>query len=156
MNPKRTQALLSGQTAISTKVYNCVPIESAWTTAQIHGELRRQGVNRDPRTVRGCLSSLLEDGLVREPIADHYIRTPVRDKTKLAVVPASNQEEVTMAVPEVKQRTPIDILTDLSLKARELTRAIEQAAVDIEEQFNFNTEENKKLKQLQQLLKNLV
>jgi hypothetical protein len=157
MNPKRAQSLQAGLTSVSAKVYNCVPIETEWTAAQIQSELFRQGVNRDRRVVEGCLANLLADSLIREPHPGVFTRTIVREKGKLSIVaPVEEFADTTpVTIKEEEMRTPIDILTDLTVMARNLVQAIEAAAIEIEEQFNSNSEETKKLKQLQQLLKSL-
>lgn len=71
---------LAQQTAIARKVYQAIPIEEAWTHIEIYREfVRLHGTSVEVRTVGGCVSSLVDSGLVRQVQRDRYRREPVKE-----------------------------------------------------------------------------
>ena len=81
MTPGKLQKILQGQTALARKVFEVVPIKEAWPASQIRHSLKEvERSNADLHTVRGCLATLREIGLVREPepgcFQRHAVRTP--------------------------------------------------------------------------------
>lgn len=68
MTPSKLNSLLQGQTNLARKVFEVVPIREAWPAIQIRNALKEvERSNADLRVVRGCLATLREIGLVREP-----------------------------------------------------------------------------------------
>lgn len=64
---------LASQSAIARKVLSVVPIAEAWTRQQIHTELHRAtSATIDGRTIDGCLRSLEECGLAKQPSPGRY------------------------------------------------------------------------------------
>lgn len=67
MNQNKIDRKLGGVTKVAHKVYDCVPRQDAWTANQVMQELKRQGYQYSISSTAGCLKSLIETGLVREP-----------------------------------------------------------------------------------------
>jgi hypothetical protein len=162
MSQARFQAMYSGMSTIARKVYDAVPIAAHWNPGQVVGELSRTGSNIEYRTVAGCLSSLIDAGLVQEPVKGYFCREPVREKLpppkKDPMKPTAPAPAVTPAAPT----SPLDRLGALSVRVagmaqslKELASDIGDAAIDIEAQIETSQADMHKLKQLQAILKSL-
>ncbi|MCA8430054.1 hypothetical protein [Burkholderia seminalis] len=162
MTPAKYQAALSGQSAIAKKVLEMVPIQEAWSRAEIAGHLLRVTKSSpDPAVIEGCLGRLKDSGLIREPSRGRYQRVEVREREVLQV--PVQKSEITIAPPEVQAALPIEILAKLSERARSLATElvmlasdIETAALTIEQDNAENAANLEKLRQFQSLLKSLA
>jgi len=165
MNAARLAELENGITAAAKKVLDVVPITEAWAGKQIHLELTRQGRSVDRSHVDGCLQSLKERGLVREPDVGMWIRVSAKPKPKpnLSSVPPVNPSIMAQADAAEKAATdPLDRLAalaqslrDLSKMANNLANEIEAAALDVDARIQAASADGAKLRQLQALLKGL-
>lgn len=177
MTPGKLQKILQGQTALARKVFEVVPIKEAWPASQIRHSLKEvERSNADLHTVRGCLATLREIGLVREPepgcFQRHAVRTPqptpkkeVITMQKAAVAPQIAQPAApASATPASK--SPLEILgnlssqiaalaDDFSTRLKQLAAQVEEAALTIEQEQEGNAQSLEKLKQLQSILKSL-
>lgn len=177
MTPGKINKILQGQTALARKVFEVVPIKEAWPASQIRRSLKEvERSNADLHTVRGCLATLREIGLVREPepgcFQRHAIRTPqptpqkeIITMHKTAVAPQAVQSAApASAAPASK--SPLEILgnlssqitalaDDFSTRLKQLAAQVEEAALTIEQEQEGNAQSLEKLKQLQSILKSL-
>lgn len=155
MSAAKFQGEYNGLTAVAKKVYDAVPAMEEWGSARIQVELKRVGVAMDARQVNGCLDSLVRSGLVREPKPGMFIRQYVKDAPMRPVLVKSGPVEKTTAEEPMPEEAPIDKLSGLSSKLREIADAIDTAAIEIADRISSESEETAKLRQLQRLLKEI-
>lgn len=160
MTPARLNELTRHITQTARKVLNATPIQEPWHSHAISNEMVRAGVQMSPKTVLGCLSSLKEDGLVKEPRAGWFVRveasrTPITLITEEPTMPAP-KTTITAAAASATTKTPFDRLADLALDARSLASKIEDVALEIEQAMQKSTGEAAALHQLKALLKGLA
>lgn len=167
MTPSRYQANLNGQTSVARKVFELVPIKEAWTALEIVAALNRATKSSmDFKVLQGCLNTLKESGLVREPKRGHFQRVEVKEKAEEKMVDFNARPIVTprlpVSAPSVPAKTPIEILSEISgrlvgvnAEIKRIASDIETAALVIEEGMAANEENLGKLRQLQSILKSL-
>lgn len=178
MTPSKFQLILNGQTNTAKKVYQAVPMQEAWSSARIHQELLRinEGGGRDIRVTAGCLKALKEAGLLKEPERGEYMRLDIRTPRPPRMVTFADQEQQqetieVQAMPIIainptktqQKPSPMELLAALASRSKELGRLassleadIEAAAITIEDYIANEAANSAKLKQLQELLKNLA
>lgn len=146
MRHSRFQQIASGLSSIALKVYEAVPINEAWTAPQINGELRRKGITKPGDIVEGCLSNLVDNGLVLERPTGTFRRVEVREPEKkpMAVV-------TPIAAPAPVD--PLHVLGALSQRVRQLADEIDTIALQVDGMFAAVAKDSEKLRQLQNLLK---
>lgn len=137
----RLRILLDRQSSIARKIYNCVPASESWTYSQVEAELYRNHVQVDQRVLRGCLASLLDDGLIKSS-GEKFQRIQVGEKQVAAA-------KTNVPVPSVN---PLDELSDIASVLVQLSKRIENLALSIEERSVDNDEEMKKLRTLKDAL----
>lgn len=177
MNAARFHSLLSGQPAVAKRVFDAVPIAELWQTIDIYNELRRAGKARDVKSVEGCLNRLKESGLVLEPIRGHWRRVKVHeiDKPTPSTTPDpeptmnTTPNPIPVPVKPVKPTTAqpvpakpvcaLDYLAPLAARVnkmaadlKELSSAIETAALEIEQHVSDSATAAQTLAQLRTLL----
>jgi hypothetical protein len=181
INSARFNSIFQGITAIAQRVYQAVPISEAWNYQAIHGELVRTGAARELTVVRGCLSSLVNSGLVSETEPGKFIRVKVRGKTIHLSDLRDEFKPVTQKEPEVANEKPVvtapiaplafpstgrvegqsptDKLAWLAARVatmgsqlKELAADIENATLDVEEALVAKDAQMAKYKQLKALL----
>jgi hypothetical protein len=156
----RLRILENQQTGVAKKVYGAVPIAEAWPSKAIVMELTRQGQVRDFSIIEGCLNTLKEIGLIKEPSPGHFQRVkpkaePMSTKPLNPVIPPNSSIK-----PEPVE--PVDRLAAIGTKLRGLSQMfidladdIDEAALAFEEKASGNDEELAKLRQLKNVLKSL-
>lgn len=149
MNNARLARVEANQTATAKKVLECVPISQPWSKHQIVSEVLRGGTRLDPHMIAGCLGSLTDDGLIKEPMRGHYQRIRIEPKEPLKVVkpephPDSGPE------PDI-----LDQFIDIAARMRSIADDIEKLGLKVETSKHDNDEELTKLRQLKNLLKGL-
>lgn len=163
MSTKSLLSELQGMSAVATKVYHAVPINEQWSSEQIHSELIRQGHSHSKKITQGCLSSLKDAGLIREPSQGAFTKDPLQAKERNA--PKHEKQkgvEVATATVAPPTQCPIDRLTALATHVRDIQKMVAKVADDIEavafeiiERDQDTDAEMSKLKQLKQLLKDI-
>lgn len=162
----RQQQLLAGQSAISRKVFEIVPIQEAWTYPDIYNALRAKSVGVESRSVHRCLFELRDIGLIREARSGYFQRSPISIKSKSEPVmsqPASN----TVVAIKKSEIGALDALAALSgevitlsdeigQRMKKLAARIEEVALSVAAEQESNAEALGKLKQLQSLLKGMA
>ena len=161
MNEAKFQSVFRNVSDQAKKVYSAVPITEPWTSAQVMTELGRLNKTTEQRVVLGCLASLKELGLVKEPSIGLWIRTEVRTKQIHAILPykikdiepeevieATQPVETIMkpkketAVPPINTQpvaqkadpnvTPLERIGGLSQQVLTIIQSLHQLAADIE------------------------
>lgn len=158
----RHKQLYNSLTQVAAKVYDAVPLQEPWTKQQVISELTRCGTVRNIQTIEGCLNSLKNHGLIKEPKVGLFVRVPYKTEPVQVKTPENTMAQSAPATPDTKQRSPIDTLTQLTSRVsaaigqlKTLASEIEDAALEIEEQFRANEEEMQRFQQLKTLLKNI-
>lgn len=172
MNNARILSVENNLTGMGKKVLECVPQAETWTAAQIIAEVRRKGSGADCRVVGQTINELLRSGVIREPKRGEFVR--VSQKPKLASVKA---DPIAEPVPFVKDDLPdpapikttpnevadpmskvIEIaasMRELAKSATQIADEIESVALEMEGRIEKMHADTNKLRQLQDLLKNL-
>ncbi len=154
MNQQKFDQVHRGLSEQAKKVYDCIPIAESWTPAQIMGELHRRSVSLgDFRVVMGCVNLMLDAGIVVEASRGLFKRETIRPKQEQVTKP---KKEI-----EVKQQTPVaaidplDRLSSIASRLRDLATDMENAAIELAGQAEKNETETAKMRQLQAILKSL-
>lgn len=108
-------------------------MKDPWSTHQILAELRRVGRNVDASVIGGCIKTLINQGLVKEPKSGLYIRVEIRQPIKVEIPTFTAVAEKRDAERPAAQAEPIDRLADLSARARRLAEEVSALASDIED-----------------------
>lgn len=178
MNHARKVSLISGLSGIAKKVFDAVPLGEEWSAGQIGSEVHRTGTAIDMKTLQGCLGSLVNQKLIKETSPGSFTR---RERAVIQIVKTEPEyftkpkEAPVLTVTAEKNNqpkdkaAPIDVIGDIAknmalvisqvnmaiTNLNKLKGDIEEAAIIIEEQFAESEKRSEKLKQLQELLKNL-
>ena len=165
MNQQKFDQIYRGLSEQAKKVYDCIPIAESWTPAQIMGELHRRSVSLgDFRVVMGCVNSMLDAGIVVEVSRGLFKREVIRPKCdqKEQVVKPQKELEMKQVTMENAQKPlavsiigPIERLSLLASRLRDLATDMENSAIELAEQAEKNDSETAKMRQLQALLKSL-
>ena len=161
MNEARFSSIHRGLSSVAQKVYAAVPIADEWAIEAVRRELTRKGHSIDLHTIRGCMSTLVDSGLVAEPSRGTFSRVAIKEAYKAPTEPKAVKEAKQPEKAMPKQGA-IDKLTALSARVRTAMSAmktladdIDNAALEIEANILEAGEDAQKYKQLQALLKGL-
>jgi len=169
MNANKLARIESGLNTMARKVLEAVPMQEAWTKAQIAVELRRLGCGAARDVLEGCLATLTDSGLVKEPQRGSFIRVAVRQITPTAPATPTTPEEPAVqtnirpiaaaAANDAPAGTSgADTLTRLANLGALLRRAADECdaiALDVETRVQAAGQDGEKLRQLQALLKSI-
>lgn len=160
MTPEKQKQKLTGQSGIAQKAFQFVPIGEDWTPIQIAAALHQATGSRiDAHTLRGCLMTMVDAGLVRATASGTFQRAAVSSPN-----PVNQPKKTEKAKPEMtisaKTEKPaesaLDLLAGIARKLRDVANDIETAALAIEEGKAQTDQEAAKFKQLQALLKGMA
>ncbi|WP_157669301.1 hypothetical protein [Chitinibacter sp. GC72] len=155
MQRARFESIYRGLSNIARKVYDAVPIGDAWSKALITQEIRRvTKTSTDARVIDGCLSSLVENGLVREPTRGAFVRVKVVGGLGSLKVSSSPEVE-NMAVKSEKVEKLSLRLAGLVTTLTSVAEEIESISIEVDAQLSAVGDELGKLRQLKSLLKDL-
>jgi hypothetical protein len=157
MNKSRFNAIHGGLSSLSKKVYAAVPLTEAWSSEKICSEYRRVNGSPQPKkSIEGMLNILVESGLVVETTSGNFVRIRIKE-------PAIKEKTAMPSPVAQKNANPLDLLTALAERAKNISVEAAQLKVDIEnsalyiaEKFQGSEEKSRKLTQLQELLKGLT
>lgn len=173
MNAAKLTRLEGGLTTVARKVLDAVPIQEPWEKQTIVMELRRTGVATSVDIIEGCLRSLKDRGLVKEPRSGFFVRPKFRpaaaandDDLDDAGAPTPPPTTTTKAPPVRTTLTvsppattePANTLTrlaDLASSLRKTADEVDAIAIDVEERIAVIEKDGEKLRQLQALLKSI-
>lgn len=162
----RQLQLLAGQSAISRKVFEIVPIQEAWSYPDIYNALRATSVGVESRSVQRCLFELRDIGLVRETKSGYFQRSPTAIKSPSEPVMTKPASSTVVAIKKAEVGA-LDALAALSgevtgladeigQRMKKLAARIEEVALSVAAEQEGNAEALGKLKQLQSLLKGIA
>lgn len=162
MTPEKQKQKLSGQSGIAQKAFQFVPIGEDWTPIQIAAALHQATGSRiDAHTLRGCLMTMVDAGLVRATASGTFQRAAVSSPNPVSQPKKTEKAKPAMTTPvaataEKPAASAIDLLAGIAQKLRDLAQDIETAALAIEEGQAKTDQEAAKFKQLQALLKGMA
>ena len=156
---KTIKSTLDNLNGAMKHVFMATPVQDQWSVTQIMSELTRSGRTYSHSSVTGCLNALRERKLIKENQGS-YTRTlkesiPTIENKALSynhTAPAIIEEPLMSS----HKKAPLELLAELSAKARELAEALDNAALEIEQSFQNSEAQTVKLKQLQSLLKDIA
>lgn len=156
MNSARMKSLEEGLTGISRKIFEATPIAEAWTPHQISAEfIRRTGSHPDMKTLRGCLDSLCESGLVKESHGQLFQRVVIREK--LATIKLVKDEPTILnKETNIKTGNEDDVLgfmSHIGHKMRAMADEIDEAALKVQERLSKKDKHSAALAQLKEMLR---
>lgn len=154
MNQLQQQQKLAGQTTLANKVFQCVPISEPWGISQISGEFGRTlGRVAEHTTLRGCLTSLAEAGLIKSSQKNTlFQRVPVKAE-KPTIIKKEEVMTTPANKPQASTESVLDLFGDIAKKIRSIADDIDAAALKIEEASQSNAQKLAMLDQLKVLLK---
>lgn len=169
MQAAKMERIEKSVSGIARKVLDAVPLTETWPASKIIGEMvRMTSSSPDFKIVMGCLSTLVDQGLVREPKKGEFQR--IKPRPALAVAPPAPSDAPAepapapvAAVAEVAAPTePIDRLAALASTLKELServaamaKDVEDVAISVEERIQTIHADTEKMRQLQALLKSI-
>lgn len=159
MTPARRDQILAGQTNVARKVYEAVTADPSASSnpAQVATQLKATtGAGCDIHTLRGCLKSLKEGGLIREVVPGSFRQTQVKEQKPMSTPKAAPARATS-------KPSAIEALGGLAAKVREaagvlgkIADEIDTVAIGIDELSAADREELKKLRQMRDSFKSLM
>lgn len=151
-----------GLNSVAKKVYEATPMAEPWTIQQIYGEIVRLGISLEHRAVHGALGAMAEKGLLREKPKGSFQREAIKP-------PAPKPEPTTMEIAMTKiapaatiTTTPLERFEALAARVgrlaqevSDLSEAINDAVIDLQDEQEKGSDEMQKLRQLKALLQGL-
>ena len=163
MNAKKFESTYQGLTSIAKKVFDVCPIAEPWPINKIVSEMARQGSNQDHRVVLGAIRDLCGRKLVHEVSTGMYQRIKIEAKpiekksmTESAPTPKAKPADVVAIKATPKKKGPMELLAELASKARQFAEELDNAALEIEQEFQNSEAKSEQLKQLKSLLKGIA
>lgn len=160
MNTTREQRLLEGQRTNAQQLYEYVPIKEAWTVNQITQAFKQHKKNIEPRIVHGCLRSLEEAKLIKQPKPGLYQRTETRKRqpvklngTEKPTIVVNNKSPSKKEDLSTRMTNVLDGMEALSTMAKELSDELESIMINIQETIEEARVKAERFDRLQQLLK---
>lgn len=160
MDSQVFKSKIDGQSAIAKKIFEIVPIQgpqnAQWIASALRGATHRPA---DLNILKGCLNTLKEAGLIREPKPGYFQRDPK---------PVAEQKEATQEFTVADDVLPasLTLLERIAMQAARLRAGglvlldvadeLETIAIEVEEQKKGDSEAAEKLRTLQSVLKGLV
>ena len=167
MNANKLARIESGLNSMAKKVLEAVPIQECWTKSQIGVELRRLGCGAARDVIDGCLSTLADNGLIKEPERGSFIRVgarqPISTPAPKEPTPVTSSTRTTANEPpatstSTSTSTSADTLTRLANLGALLRRAADECdaiALEAEARIQAAGKEGENLRKLQALLKEI-
>lgn len=164
MNYAKYLQLVEGQSSIAQKVLTVVPFAEEWDSRQIRSELFRVTHSApDLRVVEGCLSKLVEAGLVKRLARELYRRTTIPPKPPAAPPMPKSQPGPDPEPSVVREKPPIDSSLDklanaaaalrgLAFQFNRIATDIEDAALLAQQQIQDERKKSERFHQLKRLL----
>lgn len=162
----RLQQLLSGQSSIARKVFLHVPIQECWSAHDIHATaLVANATSVSAHAVRRALCELRDAGIIREPLGGRFQRDAftIKPKSEQAMPKPVSESVVLIKKPEVQaldalaglSAEVVGLADEISTRLKVLAVRIEEVALSVEAEREGNATATAKLKQLQNLLKEI-
>jgi hypothetical protein len=167
MNEFRLKEILRNIPLIAGRVYESTPISEFWDAGAIAREYQRRFVTKQATSaINGILNTLIDHGLVYEPLPGKYMRVAVKKK-KPQLEMQDKAIMNTTVQPGKSGANPMDILMpfaeralDIAKRQSQLTSDVaqfkadfENAVIDIATMFQAHEKAAEKFNQLQSLFK---
>ncbi|WP_155947209.1 hypothetical protein [Pseudacidovorax intermedius] len=156
MNANKLARIESGLNTMASKVLDAVPIQQAWSKAQIASELHRTGCGASRDVVDGCLGTLKDRGAIKEPKPGHFQRVaarPITTAANEAMTPATIHPIEPAAAPSSDDT--LSRLANLGALLRRAADECDALGLEVEERVKDAGKDGAKLRQLQAILKGL-
>ncbi|NVM91099.1 hypothetical protein FHT32_004763 [Variovorax sp. SG517] len=159
MNAAKLARIESGLNSMAKKVLAAVPIQTPWSKEQIVSELRRAGATVDRAVVDGCLITLCERGVVKEPARGTFVRVIARlitqateefNEVSINARPAAAALQPQPPAPE--REDSLSRLANVAALLRRAADEIDGIALDVEARVQAAGKEGETLRQLKALL----
>ena len=175
MKQKTLDRALASMTPTAKKVYEAVPINEPWEISKIVSEVQRLKHNFPYKIISGCLNTLKQASLLKEPKKGQFIRTRGSQPVKVQVLDPQTPAVVTLPAaaptktitikpkePAMAKRDPMDIISGLTEKMRsiatsmtELADEFDDVACELSESVTMSQKDADRLKLLKGLLKDI-
>lgn len=163
MTPAKQEILMQGQTGIAKKVYECVPVQESWTSFQVMAALRNMtGSTPDSRIVSGCLTTLVDSGLIKKTGRDQFQRIAVEAKQKTQEPKMAEPAQQMEITPEPKRVSPLEMLGELATEIvgmaghlKRLAARVEDVALAVEQERESSAKSMEQYRQLRALIKTM-
>lgn len=171
MNAAKLARLESGLNAMAKKVLEAIPIQEPWSKDQITLEMRRTGSGCAQNVIEGCLATIVDKGLAKEPRRGFFIRVTAKTVDADEPIDASADglpanQEIMPALRRVDPPQPVapedtgkpdtlGRLANLAVLLRRAADELEAIAMDVEERVAEVGRDGEKLRRLQMLLKDI-
>lgn len=171
MNAKKFDSKFNGLTSLAKKVYEAMPINEGWNVSQILAEIARNGGTcPDHKTTLRICQELAESGMAIVTLTKgrgdgffkrvHIPKTqPPQQEPVMAEptpAPKAKPADILTLKPAPKKKGPMELLADLASKARQFAEELDNAALEIEQEFQNSEAKSEQLKQLKSLLKGIT
>ncbi|KJH75334.1 hypothetical protein [Pseudomonas sp. ES3-33] len=165
MNESRQSQILAGQTALAGKVFDFVPIQTNWSSQNIHASMvGSKATGSALPAIRRALHELKDASLIREPVSGCFQRSIATPKPSREPLMKAVSAVPTLKKPEVGALDALASLSaevmgladDLHRRMKSLAGRIEEVALSVAAEQEVNAESLGKLKQLQSLLKGIA
>ena len=144
MNSTRLAVLHAAHTGIAKKVLDAVPINQAHSPKQILQELYRMGTRCDPKTLDGCLMTLLDSGVIRERSTNTFQQVVITTKD-------------TAPMSSTNKPAPIfDRLAAVASTLSGIATELDDIALNLQSDGEAEKEELKQLRALKVMLSGLA
>ena len=163
MNESRFNAIYRGLPTQTKKIFDVMTPKVGVSIVKLMTELRQRHPSMcDYQGVMSCMQALLASGLVTEKVRGEFVRvaaspkeTTERPATNTEARPIPNAKQPEPRMPKDTTQNPIDRLGAIASRLREITKDVEDAALEMAAQAEKDGLETAKLRQLQTLLKSL-
>ncbi len=142
MNERKRKEAEESLTEVARSILDAIPIKESWGLVKVCDELRRKHRVIESKAVNACIASLVAQGLVRETRPGLFCR--VSPQPGKLVVPTIASEA-----------QPIDVLASIASRLHEIADDIESYALGVTERIEAASDDTKKLRQLQAILKSI-
>lgn len=159
VNPVRMQSIEQNLSAVAKKVLCAVPIGEPWSKNQIRKEIARSSGHVENRTVDGCLQSLCESGVIREPLPGMFVRvkvTETREPIRLVKDPPMKTAVSPILATTKAKSDNLEAIADIAKRLRGIASEVEEIGIAMQSEVSSSAAESAKLAQLKDLLKSLT
>ena len=153
-NSQRLRHIENNLPMIAKKVLDAVPIQQAWSITQIKSELSRVGLTYSSKAVSGCLNSLTDSGLVKEPKTGVFTRVS-KEKAKPVLKAVAPNSEPAESAPAERVSAATKLM-QLGAEMRALADRLDDAVLELEAERESQQAELASIQQLKTLLKTLT
>lgn len=156
MNNGRLKSIMNNMSAMDEKIYNCVPIQEAWTVHQVSAEYNRlYRILPSYAGIEKTLKDMAEQGILRktmdgkQAIFNRYVNKPQEPKEEeMPKQTATDQVANTPTLAARLMRVSNDLL--------ELAETISSLAQEVEDQVSKPNPELEQLRKLKDAMKSFM